>query len=223
MKIEFHSLLIFLLMILFSVSLHARTYQVEVLVFSNKNSTILEGEVFPELDSLPDFPSNNLLKGPVDGRLEAGPNLSPSPYQMLTDEEKKLNLESKVETNPDLNIIFSEGWNHGRPAGNDFEYVYLESEPIGIFSLENKFNFQEIAKLSKAFSSPTIAILQGLVGIRVSQLLHVHLDFVFAGVDGLVRMQESRKIKLNELNYFDHPSFGALLMVSPVDQVADGD
>ena len=77
--------------------------------------------------------------------------------------------------------------------------------------------------MSKAFTSPTIAILQGIVGLRVSQLLYVDLDFVFGSVNGLVRMKESRKIKLNELNYFDHPSFGALLMVSPVDQASDGD
>ena len=35
-------------------------------------------------------------------------------------------------------------------------------------------------------------------------------------------MKESRKIKLNELNYFDHPLFGALLMVSPVDHPDHG-
>ena len=61
------------------------------------------------------------------------------------------------------------------------------------------------------------------MGIRVSQLLYVDLDFVFGSVNGLVRMKESRKIKLNELNYFDHPLFGVLLMVSPVDQASDGD
>ncbi len=223
MKKEFHSLVIFLLVTLFPVSLHARTYQVEVLVFSNKNSIHLKEEAFSELDSLPDFTTDNMLKRPVDDPLEVRPNLFPVPYQVLANEQKKLNLESKVQTNPELNIIFSEGWNHGRPEGNEFEYVFLESEAIGIFSMGNKFNFQDTAKLSKAFSSQTIAILQGLVGIRVSQLLHVHLDFVFASVDGLVRMKESRKIKLNELNYFDHPLFGALLMVSPVDQAADGD
>ena len=27
-------------------------------------------------------------------------------------------------------------------------------------------------------------------------------------------MRESRKIKLNELNYFDHPLFGVILQVS---------
>ena len=63
MKIEFHSLLIFLLMILFSVSLHARTYQVEVLVFSNKNSISFEEEFFRSLS--PCLLSNQtiLLKG----------------------------------------------------------------------------------------------------------------------------------------------------------------
>ena len=223
MKTDFNSFVVFFLVTIFPISLHARTYQVEVLVFSNKNSIAFEEEFFSELESLPSFPINNPLKRPPDGLEEMGPNIFPVPYQVLANEQKKLNLESKFETNPDLKIIFSEGWNHGRPEGNEFEYVYLESEPIRIFSIENKLNFRDTAKLSKAFTSPTIAILQGLVGIRVSQLLYVDLDFVFGSVNGLVRMKESRKIKLNELNYFDHPLFGVLLMVSPVDQASDGD
>ena len=223
MKTAFNIFAMFFLVTIFPICLHARTYQVEVLIFSNKNSISFEEEVFSELESLPDFPIDNALKRPLDAREEMEPNLLPVPYQVLANEQKKLNLESKVETNPDLKIIFSEGWNHGRPEGNEFEYVYLESEPIGIFSTENKLNFQDTAKLSEAFSSPTIAILQGLVGIRVSQLLYVDVDFVFGSVNGLVRMKESRKIKLNELNYFDHPLFGVLLMVSPVDQASDGD
>ena len=222
MKKEINVVMIFLLVTLFSASLHARTYQVELLIFSNTNSITLEEEFFPEVDALPDFPTHNSLKKPLHDRVENQADVFPVPYQMLADEQKKLNLESKVQTNPDLDIIFSEGWNHGRPEGNEFEYVYLESEPIDVFSIENKFSFQDTAKLSRAFSSPTITILQGLVGVRVSQLLYVHLDFVFGSPDGLVRIKESRKIKLNELNYFDHPAFGALLMVSPVDQALNG-
>jgi hypothetical protein len=38
-----------------------------------------------------------------------------------------------------------------------------------------------------------------------------------------VRMTQSRKIKLNELNYFDHPLFGVLLQVSRLQTDQDQD
>ena len=65
MKTDFNFFLVFFLVTTFPISLHARTYQVEVLVFSNKNSVSLEEEFFSELESLPDFPTNNPLKRPL--------------------------------------------------------------------------------------------------------------------------------------------------------------
>ena len=85
------------------------------------------------------------------------------------------------------------------------------------FSSENDLSFRETAILTKSFSDLSVKRLQGVVGIRVSHLLYVDLDFIFSSEEGLVRLAESRKIKLKELNYFDHPLFGVLLMVSPVE------
>lgn len=49
----------------------------------------------------------------------------------------------------------------------------------------------------------------------------VTLDFTLMRIDGgkpqYVRMQETRKVKPGELNYFDHPLFGAILQVTSVD------
>ena len=44
-----------LLIMAYSVSAQARTYLVEVVVFSSKHNTNQENEIWPGLDSLPDF------------------------------------------------------------------------------------------------------------------------------------------------------------------------
>lgn len=88
---------------------------------------------------------------------------------------------------------------------------------------------------------PPNPIVDGLVRLRSSDLLYVDVDFAYfpanfrkilesqareAGVANTkrvnlnadyVRLTESRKIQLNELNYFDNPLFGIILQVSRID------
>lgn len=52
--------------------------------------------------------------------------------------------------------------------------------------------------------------LQGWVKVFASQLLFIHLDIDYDGY----RMQEKRRLKLNERHFFDHPKFGLLVQVS---------
>lgn len=55
--------------------------------------------------------------------------------------------------------------------------------------------------------------LQGWVKVFASQLLFIHLDIDYDGY----RMQEKRRLKLNERHFFDHPKFGLLVQVSRLD------
>jgi len=82
-----------------------------------------------------------------------------------------------------------------------------------------------------------VARVMGSVRLRVTRFLHVDMDLAYfpgaappdAGVDGgtaqvgHVRLTDSRKIKFNEVHYFDHPLFGALLQVSRAGGGADTD
>ena len=81
-------------------------------------------------------------------------------------------------------------------------------------------------------------IFDGTIRLRSSRFLHVDVDFAhFPGflLNGetpdkeegslfvqqqadYVRLQESRKIRLNEIHYFDHPIFGVILRVSRLKQ-----
>ena len=75
-------------------------------------------------------------------------------------------------------------------------------------------------------------LFDGTIKLRSSRFLHVDIDIAYfpespdndesvvSGIAGglqeadYVRLQESRKIKLNEIHYFDHPLFGLILRVS---------
>jgi hypothetical protein len=70
-------------------------------------------------------------------------------------------------------------------------------------------------------------VVQGNVRIRAARLLYADVDVALLadGTPGVefpaddparryLRVRESRKLKLNELHYFDHPLFGVLLQVS---------
>lgn len=54
------------------------------------------------------------------------------------------------------------------------------------------------------------ANLFGHIKVYANQLLFVNLDLDYDGY----RLVEKRRIKLNEVHYFDHPKFGVLMQVS---------
>ena len=60
--------------------------------------------------------------------------------------------------------------------------------------------------------------LQGTVKLEIDRLMFLELEFIYDHEEfGIVQLREKRRIKLNELNYFDHPLFGIITLVSPID------
>ena len=62
---------------------------------------------------------------------------------------------------------------------------------------------------------PVNPTTEGVVRIKVGRLLHVEVDFLYYQDGTPVRLNESRKVKLRETHYFDHPLFGVIVQVSP--------
>ena len=85
--------------------------------------------------------------------------------------------------------------------------------------------------------TPPVKVYDGIIRLRRSRYLHLDVDFAYfpefleqpdlappegtADYDRLwadyVRLTESRRIKLNELHYFDHPLFGLAIQVSRIE------
>ena len=66
------------------------------------------------------------------------------------------------------------------------------------------------------------ANLNGWIKVQRGYLLHVMVDFEFSppvnGDESLIyHLKEKRRVLLNDVHYLDHPKFGAVVKVSPVE------
>ncbi|MET0292418.1 MAG: CsiV family protein [Steroidobacteraceae bacterium] len=57
--------------------------------------------------------------------------------------------------------------------------------------------------------------LSGVVHLERGQYLHLGVNVTLAGTGGTWRMNELRRVKFNERQYYDHPAFGVIAVVSP--------
>ena len=65
-------------------------------------------------------------------------------------------------------------------------------------------------------SSPDQPLLDGTVTLTVTRFLHLGVDLLYIDPDTGVPLQlkESRRMRIHELHYLDHPRFGVLARVS---------
>ncbi|MEN7343732.1 MAG: CsiV family protein [Pseudomonadota bacterium] len=90
-----------------------------------------------------------------------------------------------------------------------------------VLSQEDETTFQ---LSSVAANTPTS--LGGDVSVYVSRFLHLTLDLELAkdrsGTESVVyTLNERRKMRSAELHFFDHPRFGALALISKVEEAVD--
>ena len=91
--------------------------------------------------------------------------------------------------------------------------------------------------------TPPVKVFDGTVRLRKSRFLHMDVDFAYfpdtleqlelempiqsAGhrrfPASYVRLTESRRVKTDDLNYFDHPLFGLVVEVSKIKSADDAD
>jgi len=57
--------------------------------------------------------------------------------------------------------------------------------------------------------------LSGVVHLERGQYLHLGVNLTLSGQGGTWRMNELRRVRFNERQYFDHPAFGVIAVVSP--------
>lgn len=183
--------LVALYLSLLLVAPHARAeYQVEVVVFAHAAADS-DGEQWVEDAGLPDRGGYATLGAVAEG---GGPSVTPLPAssQRLNGVVAALRKSGRYRT------LFHASWMH--PESGRVRGVFISQPAEGAAAAE----------------------VLGGVRIRVTRFLHADVDMAWfppAPPDEVVphvRLQESRKIKLNEVHYFDHPLFGVLLQVSRV-------
>ncbi len=159
-------------------------YQVEMIVFENLDVPT-GGESFAHDPGMPNLDKGVFLKS------SGGEGLVP--YQALSNSRSRLAgvygaLRSSAEYRPIMHVNWQQP-SVGRP-----HVKFVRVNRTGV-------NAEEL--------------VDGIVRIRASHLLHADLDLAFFGdAENHYRLTQTRKIKLKEVHYFDHPKFGVILLVN---------
>ena len=59
--------------------------------------------------------------------------------------------------------------------------------------------------------------VRGVVQVSRGRFLHVNVDLLLQDVDGSYRFKTKRRMRSNELHYLDHPMFGLVVVITPLE------
>ena len=226
---------LFILLLSFCASpVFAAWYQVEIIVFENLYANN-DGEFWYENPGIPVRDGSIELVQPGEGVHERNQDVQEDsnlliPFMILPSDRYRMGgiyqvIKSSREYRPVLHVSWQQ------PGSAKARPVHLEklekTDPGSMVPGDGEPDFLIPPKFE----------LDGTVRIRSSHFLHVDLDLIYfigsqsntgmvtnGDMDSkavfvkqkaeYVRMKETRKIKLNELHYFDHPMFGVILQVT---------
>ncbi len=208
-------------------------YQVEVVVFERRGSSVLEQESWNPNPGHPPIEASIALIAPGESPLE-GPG--PHAFRILPEDALILNkvrghLGNSSETSPILHV----GWRQPGVPKDDAQWVNLYLPPRDGSAARETRNLLGQAKRegvedSSAQGQPALIpldllqepmvsppLLDGTVRVHLSRYLHADVDLVYHrdDVEFPFRLATSRRMRSGELHYLDHPVFGVLIKVVP--------
>ena len=162
------------------------TYEVEVIVFENRLPNLEGGEIW----------SRDQVKSEIAGAAEAvGAGVTPAPNSPLSA------AAAALEKSGRHHVLAHLTWEQNVDAKSVTKPVKID-DPTGELS--------------------------GTLRFYLSRFLFVDIDLAlkepasegFSGGTGqeapVYRLDDHRRVRIAEINYFDHPKFGALVRVAPV-------
>jgi Peptidoglycan-binding protein, CsiV len=171
-------------------------YEVEVVVFQTKLA-YLEGEELWARDIV-----NTKLPGLAGAvTVEDSPSID-SPLWKAA---------GTLEADADYHVLLRKRWLQSAEPQSKTKWVYLTNRGTAADPLQ----------------------LQGTIRLYQSRYLHVDIELLLreggireasagqstdASLPNVYRISEQRRIRTGKINYFDHPKFGALVWVAPVDK-----
>ena len=228
--------IIYILILLFpfmSFNVFAESwYQVEVIIFDSINSDLNEekwvnGEPKIRPDMVELYPNHG--KNHVQGL---------APYMIMDEKNNRMNgifrvLKLSSEYRPLIHL----SWQQPATNRRQSRYIHMKYESESEVSKEEILAIPEEPNFIEDLTK-TNKIIDGSIRIRSNFYLHVDLDlYYFKNVyndnqmineevefsdssfkELTIELKESRKIKLNEIHYFDNPMYGVILQVSRLEE-----
>jgi hypothetical protein len=195
----------------------AAWYHVEVIVFAYTAPPEAEGEEWvgnvgePDLrdattliEAVPSFEDEPETAG--EAALEAP---VPMAFMRLPPEEQRLrDVASRLRRAGGFEVLAHVAWRQPSFGDARARRIYITTEP----------GTGDPAAAGITPPAPGAGgdlVVYGTVRLRRGNLLHLDADLVLEGPHPPVRLTESRRVRLRELHYFDHPLFGMIAQVTP--------
>ena len=187
---------------------------------------------------------------PVPATKDVAPKKPTGPiYQFLARDQFKLATSiAKLKKNPRYDVLLHTAWRQPAIDLKDETAVFVfdgMTEPEHSVDPATTAETAGGAQGSRdlAHPDPRAPRLSGTVKLALGQYLHVALDLFYrkeisrvgsvdaSGKEVLTphnalqsfRLNEIRRIKVGEVNYFDHPMFGALVLIASAEKNKAGD
>ena len=216
------------------VEVEAPVYDIELLIFSYRDAPRGRPEDFVYQDT-----GREAAQAEREAVLGAGDN----PFDLITDA-----VDAALPEIDDLPRVDPETGELLEPRA--LEYPLLDAETLRLGEVQRRlvinggfdtlfhaswrqavYGPEEETTLALDRIAPLPRTLGGQASIYVTRFLHLKLDLELADLtatgpatDTLVyRINERRKMRSTELHYFDHPHFGALALITPVEADEDAE
>ncbi len=211
--------------LIFSHSVLAESwYQVEVIVFDRLYPN-LDGEQWQNEEF--NIRNNMVELEPATSQEFA--------YKILNASRNRLGGVYRVlKLSSEYRPLYHVSWQQEATERRESRYVHIQKlDGEGVIPVAETSDSSEEPEFLEEFSSMPDRIIDGSIRIRSGFYLHADIDLTyfkqipaenkvlrsseesFSGFDKtVIKLKETRKIKLNEIHYFDHPMFGVILQVS---------
>lgn len=181
-------------------------YEVEMIVFQNKTFTNSDGEQFAKDLRLGGLAEARPLLDAKSPGIEANQT-----FVRLTGNELRLgNIIRKLRKNKSYATLIHLGWRQpilSPDTGNAALIYHYQTPPLTFLppgAIKPKLSSDKIQ---------TFGTLQLIQGKQPKVSVNMILNNPVGNTPQTYQLQESRRIKLGELNYFDHPLFGVIVQV----------
>lgn len=203
-----------------------RRYLVEVIIFKNTGPDSSDGELWDQGFVLPPTTPDGLAEPPAPDYVydaPAGaaelPRLPEQPVIHGKELVHMIDILSKLESSQRYEVLVRHAWT--QPMRDKSNAIPV---PVGL-------NPALTADAAMLYAPPTP--VAGTVKMFEQRLLFIEADVtarmatalandpgsLVSPVDIEYRIKETRRVKLNEVHYFDHPYFGLLVRVSRAEPV----
>lgn len=187
-----------------SLAFNAQAYTVEMIVFESNNPSLWLTENWPALPEKLDNTESDVIIGTAGtGR------------QLLSESQLSLKETARrLTSSGEFSILTHIGWTQAAETRESAKYGRIPDElsrnglPVEAKVKLFKQKFEHITLEMQCTKKIPEAVATEFANKQQLPLSVIEQQWRF-------RLQEARKVKLNELQYFDHPMCGVLLMIRP--------